>query len=713
MSGFLQRPMFSRSASGLEVALLIVMTFGSARAQTPTGTIAGSLSDQSGAAVAGAAISVTNLGTGQARSAPTSAEGRYAVEALLPASYQVVVEVSGFKRLVRLVNVEAGTTTTVELKLEVGEVSEVTTAVGATPLLHHDHHQVGGVVGRAQIEGLPLNGRNFLELARLEPGVTGPGRQTGGRMFVASLGAGLNFIPRVGHTRVTVDGANITTPGTAGVLFNVSQEAVQEFQIATVNFDASTSMTTNGAINIVTRSGSNDIRGAGFYFYRDHHLAAYPALRRDPDNPDPFFRQAQFGSYAGAPLRKDHVFVFASYERSNQRGVRSVQPRSEEFEWLGDIFPSPSTGNLFSARADVRLSRNHTAFARYTHDGSRVFDGVNLPSGWTRGTNRAAQSIAALTSVLSPRAINEIRFSYFSTRGRQDPPTREDCPGCFGLVEPRILVGKEIAFGNVLTAGSGDNHRYQLTESVVWQTGTHRVRFGVDWEHASSTLYTLNREPALITLWSPQEVRQRNPSIPLPPSFTDGGRLSPASPAKLRNGRRPGGSAPTRIPIGPRARSPASPCQRHLDPGLPLDDERRPGVVVRAQRAEPRPVEAGAARSHPGTGRPAPSAGSDPQHFPHSGICLDGNPRRQDRRARRRRPLLRSGGQHQRAQPGQRAARAVAAGYWPPDRQARQPRLERPPVRLPPADGIHRRTTARDPPRDSRRPRSVDRPREP
>jgi Carboxypeptidase regulatory-like domain len=143
MSGFLQRPMFLRSASGLEVALLIVMTVGSARAQTPTGTIAGSLSDQSGAAVAGAAISVTNPGTGQARSALTSAEGRYAVEALLPASYQVVVEVSGFKRLLRLVNVEAGTTTTVDLKLEVGEMSEVTTATGATPLLHHDHHRVG------------------------------------------------------------------------------------------------------------------------------------------------------------------------------------------------------------------------------------------------------------------------------------------------------------------------------------------------------------------------------------------------------------------------------------------------------------------------------------------------------------------------------------------------------------------------------------------
>jgi hypothetical protein len=124
-----------------------------------------------------------------------------------------------------------------------------------------------------------------MELAKLEPGVTSPARITGGRMFVASIGAGLSFIPRVGHTRVTVDGANITTPQTAGVLFNVSQEAVQEFQIATVNFDASTSMTTNGAINIVTRSGSNDFRGAGFYFYRDHHLAAYSGLRGDPRRP--------------------------------------------------------------------------------------------------------------------------------------------------------------------------------------------------------------------------------------------------------------------------------------------------------------------------------------------------------------------------------------------------------------------------------------------
>ena len=96
--------------------------------------------------------------------------------------------------------------------------------------------------------------------------------------------------------------------------------------MSTVNFDPATSLTSNGAINIVTRSGGNDYHGSGFSFYRDHNLAAYPALRRDPSNPDPFFQRDQFGSYLGGPIRKDRAFFFASYERNDQRGVISVQP---------------------------------------------------------------------------------------------------------------------------------------------------------------------------------------------------------------------------------------------------------------------------------------------------------------------------------------------------------------------------------------------------
>src|SRR5439155_6075632 len=152
-------------------------------------------------------------------------------------------------------------------------------------VIRYDHHQIGGVVTREQIENLPLNGRNFLELAKLEPGVTNPVRASNNRTFVAPLGSGLQTIPRVGFTRVMVDGASINSLHTIGAALQVSQDVVQEFQMSTVNFDLSTGLTTNGAINIVTRSGGNTRRGSAFSFYRDLHLAAYPALRPDTSNP--------------------------------------------------------------------------------------------------------------------------------------------------------------------------------------------------------------------------------------------------------------------------------------------------------------------------------------------------------------------------------------------------------------------------------------------
>ena len=220
----------SRCAAAL---LLIFVAVGSARAQAPTGAIAGIAMDASGAAVPGVSVSVANRDTGQSRTAITSTEGRYSAEALLPGVYRVSAEIAGFKRQERTapagegpagddeertVSVEAGTTTTVDLALEVGQVSETVQVAGAAPLLRRDQHQVGGLVSRAQIENLPLNGRNFLELAKLEPGVTNPVRLADNRTFVSSLGAGLQTIPRVGYTRVTVDGGSITTPNTTGML---------------------------------------------------------------------------------------------------------------------------------------------------------------------------------------------------------------------------------------------------------------------------------------------------------------------------------------------------------------------------------------------------------------------------------------------------------------------------------------------------------------
>lgn len=165
------------------------------------------MTDPAGAAVAGARVRLTNRDTGLSRSLNTSEEGNYSVAALPPGVYQVTAEAAGFGLLERTATVEAGTTTTVNLKLQIGEVSEMITVSDAAPLLRYDQHQVGGLVSRAQIENLPLNGRNFLELAKLEPGVTTPTRVTGNRTLVPVLGSpAANSGSR---TRVTVDGGSI------------------------------------------------------------------------------------------------------------------------------------------------------------------------------------------------------------------------------------------------------------------------------------------------------------------------------------------------------------------------------------------------------------------------------------------------------------------------------------------------------------------------
>ena len=225
-----------------------------------------------------------------------------------------------------------------------------------------------------QIEGLPLNGRNFLELAKLEPGVQPPSPSNNNRVFVPVLGApGGNTGSGGRGTRVTVDGGSIMAVGSFGSQMGFSQEVVQEFQVSAANFDLSTGTTDAGAINVVTRSGGNDLHGAAFYFFRDHTLSAYPGLARDPANPDPFFQRRQFGFAAGGPIRHDRVFFFANWERNEQRGVVDSNLLDPDFAHFSRITTSPLFGDQFSVRLDARISDQQTVFVRHSHDGSRAF----------------------------------------------------------------------------------------------------------------------------------------------------------------------------------------------------------------------------------------------------------------------------------------------------------------------------------------------------
>src|SRR5215471_666946 len=152
-----------------------------ALAQAPTGTIAGVARDPSGAAVAGALVALTSRASGFVRTAITSERGDFSFPAILAGEYEVSAEASGFERIVRQATVQAGTTTTTDFDLRLGEVTESITVDSASPQVHYDSDTIGGVVTQSQIQDLPLNGRSFLELAKLEPGVQPPTRQSNGR----------------------------------------------------------------------------------------------------------------------------------------------------------------------------------------------------------------------------------------------------------------------------------------------------------------------------------------------------------------------------------------------------------------------------------------------------------------------------------------------------------------------------------------------------
>lgn len=486
--------------------LVVLLAFmGIASAQAPIGAVGGTVSDSSGAVVAGAAVSVTNVQTGLKREVKTGAEGEFFVPALPAGQYEVRGTAAGFRQTVRRAAVETGSTTTVDIPLEVGALADVVTVEAASAQIAYDAHKVDGVIRRTQIEALPLNGRSFLQLAFLEPGVSVNSTslaQYNSQFSVSVLGASS------GKTAITVDGGNVRNALEGGTSQNFSQEVVEEFQISSANFDLSTGIAASGAINIVSRSGGNDYHGGAYYFFRDNNMSAYPALRRNPVAPDPFFARRQTGALLSGPIKKDKLFFFFNIEHNNQDAVVTVQPNSPFFDALTQNASNPYTGKQISAKFDYRINGNHNLFARYTHDGNNGFgprSGQPLPSNWVVNRNWADQSILGVTSTFGSALVNDFRFGYQYWNNRNLHPTENECPGCLGLGLPEMsVVGTNVRFGNTSNAPQGrDMRRYQIVNNMTWQKGAHRMRFGGTFETLPSSGFWAFGDPAAGQVWGP------------------------------------------------------------------------------------------------------------------------------------------------------------------------------------------------------------------
>ncbi len=462
-------------------------------AQSPTGIITGTVTDPTGAIVPNPTITIRNKATAATRAAEANAEGVYSAPALDPGQYEVRVEAKGFSTTVREGEVTAGNTTTVNMPLAVGATSDVVTVEEATAQINYESNTIQGVIARQTIQDIPLNGRSYLQLASLEPGVTmqaGATSQYNG-VFTVSILGGI-----AGRTLITLDGANIDDSVQGGSSMNFSQEVVQEFQLQALNSDLSTGISGSGAINVVTRSGSNEFHGGAYFFYRDHNMAAYPGLARQAEFPHPFFARRNPGFDLGGPIKKDKLFFFFNYEYQNQVQAVTVQEDLPIFKGLDGAFSSPYHLDTISARVDYHLSDRNSAFLRYSHDGNRNFgppSGTPLPSQWLNNINYADQGIVGLTTSIKPTLVNDARFSYEFWSNKNLFATASECPApCVGLGLPSILatVGSStFGAGNYLNAPQERTvRRWEANDNLQWQKGQHRFRFGVDVERFSAPI---------------------------------------------------------------------------------------------------------------------------------------------------------------------------------------------------------------------------------
>jgi len=468
--------------------LAITLLFGTLAFGQGTGTIVGTVADETGAVIPNATITITQKATGVTRSATTNAEGYFSAPALLAGDYTVKAEASGFRTLERDATLQVGSTLTVNMPMQLGGTKEVVTVEAASNQMNYEKHEIAGVIEHATIQDLPSNGRDYIQLATLEPGVTittGIVAQFNALFYVHVLGAGFN-------TPVTVDGGNVSDNidvAGGGQSMNFTQEVVQEFQLSELNVDLSSPIQTAGSINVVTRSGSNDWHGSAYFFYRDHNMAAYPNLERvGPTNP--FFIRRNPGASLSGPIIKDKLFFFFNYEFLNQVQAQSVTTADPAFFGVQGTYASPYAAKKITARFDYHINSKNNMFIRYSHDGNDGFGPVfafSDPSTWAHNINWSDQSILGLTTILTPTIVNDVRVQYNYWNNHNDQSVSSDCSGpCVaGPALPNVVfcVGpcSGMSFGPNLNSPQARNtRRYELVEGISWQKGSHRIKFGGD-----------------------------------------------------------------------------------------------------------------------------------------------------------------------------------------------------------------------------------------
>lgn len=351
----------------LALLMLAYAVAGWAQSTVGTGSITGTVTDPTGAVVRGAKVIITNTGTGQALTLAANAGGGYASGSLEPGTYRIQVSAKGFSGVDETIKVEVGNTSTANIKLQLGQESQIVEVQASTVAVNTEQAEVQGVLNSDQIANLPVNGRNFLDLAQLEPGVQ---IQDGQNFDPTKAGySSISFGGRFGRTaRINVDGVDISDETVGTTTSNIPASAIEEFQLGQSSLDLSQDLTSSGAVNVTTKSGTNNLHGEAFGFIRDHSFAADA-----PGGHDYAFQREQFGGNVGGAIIKNKLFFFTDGERTKQDAFAAVSLAGSPFASLSGGFSQPFRESNLLGKIDYNFGNGAKAFYRYSYFANSLF----------------------------------------------------------------------------------------------------------------------------------------------------------------------------------------------------------------------------------------------------------------------------------------------------------------------------------------------------
>jgi hypothetical protein len=453
--------------------------------QAANATLTGMITDPHGAFVSGASITATHKATGVKRETVSNSDGLYVLSNLAPGDYDLRVEAQGFttKSNKSAVSLKVGQTVSLNVALEISTAQSVDIILDmAPPLIDNNDSLIHGIIDTREVETLPLNGRNFLELAFLIPGNSpAPNFDPTKTNSITISSAGQ--LGRGGN--VTIDGVDTNDDVVGGPIQNISQDAIQEFQIATNRFSAQMGRSASSVINVVTKAGTNDLHGSGSFFFRDSALQGLPAtFDRSLDESPPFDRQ-QYAFAIGGPIKRDKAWFFGSFEDRNQDGVVLVGTRNLASRTITrDFAPSPLDDFMTTDRLDWQPTHLDSLNFRYSfqrEDGisaSTLARSIGSASQRQSSKNKSHSFLAGYTRILSARDLNSFKFSFSDFINDTLPVT----PGP-QLTFPSIQDGASFRVPQ-----QTKQRRFQFSDTYSMVRGNHSFNIGGEIQRVQSDL---------------------------------------------------------------------------------------------------------------------------------------------------------------------------------------------------------------------------------